>query len=130
MRERVQCICIRDNKILFVKDKYASHYYPPGGSLQEGETHLEAMKRELQEEIKGMLEECSYYFSYEEMNVVRNVPQIEHNYFVTMSGEFAPSAEVTDLKWYGWEELRSGNVIMPPDLFDPLIIKLHEEGYF
>lgn len=129
MRERVQCLILQDNKILFVKDIHASHYYPPGGSIDEGEDHTQAMDRELQEELCLRLQNAEYYFSYDEHNIVHNLPQREHNYFVTITGEPRPASEVEDFRWVTWQEVTEGAYILPPAMYDMLMVRLHEDGH-
>ena len=129
MRERVQCIILQDNKILFVKDVHAAHYYPPGGSIDEGESHTDAIARELMEELGIAVETSSYYFSYEEMNVVHKVPQREHNYFVSISGTPQPDNEVEDYRWVSWEDIEKESLILPPDTAHLLMSRLHGDGH-
>lgn len=128
MRERVQCLIIRDNKILFVKDVHANHYYPPGGSIDAGESHDEAMARELMEELRLTWEAGEYYFSYDEHNIVHDMPQREHNYFVEISGEPQPDSEVEDYRWVSWEDVQRGDIIFPPDMHEKLMVRLHADG--
>ena len=129
MRERVQCIILKEKKILFVHDVSADHYYPPGGRIEEGESHEECIRRELEEEITVSLLDSTFYCSYEEMNVVYNEPQTEHNYFVRYEGEPQPSSEVDALVWVGWDDIVNQKYILPPSLFGELLKKLHVEGY-
>ncbi len=51
-RARVQCLVIRDNKILMVNHKHdgKDYFTLPGGGIEEGETPKQGAKRELFEE--------------------------------------------------------------------------------
>lgn len=130
MRQRIQAIIIQDNNILFVRDEGAPHYYPPGGGIDEGENHMSAMRRELKEELGVDLLEMTYFSSYDEMNVMRNYPQREHNYFVTYTGTPVPSTEIVDVQWVSWEEIEAGKYPMPPALYEELLVVLKSQNHF
>ena len=50
VREAVRAVIIRDGKIALVKSKTEGFYKFPGGGIETGETHLEALTRETREE--------------------------------------------------------------------------------
>ncbi len=50
VREAVRAVIIRDGKIALVKSKTEGFYKFPGGGIEAGETHLEALTRETREE--------------------------------------------------------------------------------
>ena len=129
MRERVQCLIIKDKKILFVKDKLAAHFYPPGGGVDDHENHEEAISRELMEELEIKCVKRSFFSSYNETNVVRNHPQVEHNYFVEFEGEPKPASEIEEIKWVNWNDIVSNKFPLPPNLYEELLIKLKEKDF-
>lgn len=48
-REAVRAIIIKENKVLMVHCKNGDYKFP-GGEIKSGETHIDALKREVQEE--------------------------------------------------------------------------------
>ena len=65
---RVGAIILKDNKVLMVKNNKDDYYYSVGGRIQFGETALQAIKREVEEELGFALEVdrlgfiCEAYF--------------------------------------------------------------------
>lgn len=49
VRHSVKCIAIRHNKVLMMKSKHG-HYSFPGGGIEAGESHQQALIREIKEE--------------------------------------------------------------------------------
>lgn len=128
MRQRVQCLIIKNKKILFVRDKWANHYYPPGGKIDENESHEEAIKRELKEEIGVIINKIKFHSSYESNNIVLNVPQREHNYIVEITGIPITSNEIKEIVWVSWEDIIKNKYKMTEKLQDALLVKLRSEN--
>lgn len=127
VRERVAALIIKDKKILLVKDKFASHIYPPGGSIKKYEDHEQALRRELLEELNVELTGKELYTDFNLINKVYNVSQIDYYYIVSISGNPTPSSEVCDFGWYGLDEILSGNMEIPPANLEFLFPKLKKD---
>ncbi len=52
----VRAVLVREGQVLLVRHTYQDHWYLPGGGVKRGETLIEALKRELQEEIGAIPE--------------------------------------------------------------------------
>ena len=128
IRERIAALILKDKKILLVKDIHASHYYPPGGSLDEDESHEQALKRELTEKLSISLEQMNFYFSFELINKILKMPQIDHCYLISFSGSPTPSSEVCDLKWVTKEEIVNKKIETPDAFFEKLVPRLVKDG--
>ena len=67
--EVVAAILIDDCKIFIARrkgnDEFANLFEFPGGKIEKGETHLEALKRELNEELSLEIEKEKYYKTIE-----------------------------------------------------------------
>ena len=126
-RERVAAIIIKNKKILLVKDISASHIYPPGGCIEKNETHIEALKRELYEELKVKIETMEFYTKFELINVVRKVPQTDYCYLVSISGTPTPSTEVCEYKWISKKDILNRKLELPKANLEYLYPKLFKD---
>ena len=52
----VRAVLVREGQILLVRHTYQDHWYLPGGGVEKGETLIEALGRELQEEVGACIE--------------------------------------------------------------------------
>ena len=51
-RQRVTAICIKENKVLMVRDDAVDFFSTPGGSVEGDEDHEKTLRRELLEEVE------------------------------------------------------------------------------
>lgn len=61
----IKCVClvIESNEyLLLVQARNREKYYFPGGKIDENESHTEALKREIQEELQLDLPESSFVY--------------------------------------------------------------------
>ena len=89
---------------------------------------MQALARELDEEIKVVMLEARPYHSFDLINQTYNVPQTDHAYIATYTGTPTCSSEVDEMKWVKKEEMLSKEVKVPPAFFEKLLPKLIEDG--
>ena len=105
----IKCVCLveeTEDQILLVQVRHREKYYFPGGKIDEGETQLQALKRELKEELK--LELSDEEFSYIGTVVGKAYPQENmltelNGYRATVSinwDKIHTDNEITDIKWF------------------------------
>ena len=105
----IKCVCLveeTEDQILLVQVRHREKYYFPGGKIDEGETQLQALKRELKEELK--LELSEEELSYIGTVVGKAYPQ--ENMLTELNGYRATvpiywdnihtDNEITDIKWF------------------------------
>jgi 8-oxo-dGTP diphosphatase len=127
-RQRVAAIIIQGKKILLVKDKRSDFYEMPGGKVEEGETQLTTLNREIYEEIGIETIEAKYYFSFDLQNTTYNVPQTDHTYLVSIKDSPNPSAEeITRIGWFSQEDIVNKKITVATMFYEKLLPKLVED---
>jgi 8-oxo-dGTP pyrophosphatase MutT (NUDIX family) len=98
-------LLIRDNKILLVKHTYQEGWYTIGGGVERGESPLNAIHRELKEEVGITLENpptlFSIYYSRLEKRDDYVVLYIASDY----TQEDIYSNEILDKQWFDLDDL-------------------------
>ena len=65
MRHTVRALVVRKKKLLLVTGYDADFYWSPGGGIEKNESHLDALTRELEEELGVNIVYPQHYLSYE-----------------------------------------------------------------
>jgi len=101
--EKVGAAIVRNKKVLVVRKagQPSPEFFTAGGKIEEGETHYQTLARELKEELGVDVERLEYLGSYRDVAVFEAVPIVIHAYYVEVTGEPRPSAEIRELKWIG-----------------------------
>ena len=94
MRHTVRGILIRNKKILLVTGHGADFYWTPGGGIEGSEVTVEALHREIQEELGATLVSYKPYYSYTYAN------QKVDNFIIEIEGEIHVGEEITGFAWY------------------------------
>ena len=120
LADRMSIIVIKDKKILLVSDD-SDIYWTPGGKQEPGETHLEAIDRELDEELKVKSTSARLYISYEAMHQARQEMQKVYCYLTTISGDITPSSEITKYGWFSKDDMPKLMVSIKNNLIPRLV---------
>ncbi len=110
MRERVVAVIRKGDGILVVRDDQAVDFGLPGGGVHEGETQEQALRRELKEELNLDVVSSKFRESFECLNTIYNVPQLNHVYEVEVTGEIMPDHEIEEWFWMTAEDLKHPKV--------------------
>ena len=99
----VAAVILNDaGKTLLVRKQGTTAFMQPGGKLAEGETEVEALEREIVEELGCRLEGASCRALGRFRAPAANEPgwTVEAELFaVTLEGEVSPSAEIEEAVW-------------------------------
>lgn len=117
--DKVLCVQRPKNKLPYISEKFEF----PGGKIEEGETQIEALQRELLEELNISVNIKSFYFT-----VVHEYPDFEltmHSYICEINNKDITLNEHISLQWLNLNELQSLDWAAA-DL--PIVYKLVQNG--
>ncbi|MEI8134391.1 MAG: NUDIX domain-containing protein [bacterium] len=124
-------VIVRDGKVLMCRrsrtKRYPLHWEFPGGKVEANESLLEALQRELREELVIEVRNAKVWFA-DEMTYVTETNSITYHvtFFHVSNFEGIPqNTEFEEIGWFGVDELRdlqhlSGN--------SNILRKIREEG--
>lgn len=94
MRHTVRAIILKDKSVLLVTGHGADFYWTPGGGIEHGESVVEALHREIKEELGAGINSYTPYYSYiyEDQKV--------DSYIVAIDNDVKISSEITDYAWF------------------------------
>ncbi|KMN45654.1 MULTISPECIES: NUDIX hydrolase [Bacillus] len=100
MIRKIGAAIVKDNKLLVVsKKKSPDHYMLPGGKLEDRETDLEALRRELQEELQLEVVSSTLLGDFETQSMLGTESMFLTVYVVKIKGEPTPDNEIGAYKW-------------------------------
>lgn len=121
--DKLAYIYIKDKQILMTLSKGKDTYYIPGGKRDEGETDIEALSREVKEELTVSIvpEIVKHYGTFEAQAHGKPTGTIVRMtcYEADFEGEFQPSSEIQDIAYYTYAQR---DIVGPVDqiIFDDL----------
>lgn len=96
-------ICIKDKRILSTRSKGKDTYYIPGGKRELGETHEQALVREIQEELDVTLLPDTIrslgVFKAQAHGKLEGVVVRMTCFTGEFQGQLKPSSEITEFVW-------------------------------
>lgn len=104
-KDRVEGLIIQDGKLLLVTGYGADYYWTPGGKIDKGEDHEQALKREMKEELGIDVSNPRFFSQMDYFNPHSEKAQTSYYYLVDVEGEFKPAKEITGYRFFSAEEL-------------------------
>ena len=115
-----------DGQILLVRKRGSEFYMQAGGKLEAGETPLQALQRELDEELGLAADETApaHYEGYFECPAANEPDHIVHAHVftLTLDRDVHAAAELEEARWVSAEEIRS--LTLAPLLADHILPRL------
>jgi 8-oxo-dGTP diphosphatase len=124
-------VAVRDgDRLLVVKKKGGSLYILPGGKPEPGEDDLEALSRELDEELGCRLDTTTIEFlgSFSDTAAdLHNTTVIVRLYGARLIGNPVPRSEIENLKWFSPSEDNMNS--LAPSLQNKIVPFLFRVGH-
>lgn len=100
-----------EGQILLVRKRGSAYYMQAGGKLEAGETPLQALQRELDEELGLKAEETAraHYEAYFESPAANEPGHMVHAHVFTLTvdRDIQAAAELEEARWVSPQEIRS-----------------------
>lgn len=105
----IKCVCLveeTEDQILLVQVRHREKYYFPGGKIDEGETLLEAIQREIEEELQLHFSQDDFTYigkviseAYPQPNTLTELNGFKVNQRINWN-DVQIDNEVTDIRWF------------------------------
>ncbi|MGX0141815.1 NUDIX hydrolase [Staphylococcus hominis] len=105
----IKCVCLveeTEDQILLVQVRHREKYYFPGGKIDEGETLLEAIQREIEEELQLHFSQEDFTYigkvigeAYPQPNILTELNGFKVNQRINWN-DVQIDNEVTDIRWF------------------------------
>ncbi|ADC51503.1 hypothetical protein BpOF4_17310 [Alkalihalophilus pseudofirmus OF4] len=100
MIRKIGAAIVKNNQLLVVSKKESPDFYMlPGGKLEDGETELEALQRELKEELQLSMSTHVLLGSFYTKSMFGTEPMLLTVYKVETAGDPRPDNEIGKYKW-------------------------------
>ena len=100
MIKKVAAVIIKNDCILSVSKKKAPNFYMlPGGKYEGTENDIEALSRELREELNVTISKMEFFGDYEDISMLENEKLFLRTYITEINGEPHPDNEIHNVKW-------------------------------
>ncbi|MFA7191999.1 MAG: NUDIX domain-containing protein [Candidatus Paceibacterota bacterium] len=128
-KTRIAGIIIRDNKILLLIGRGYSNLWTPGGRLEDGESDIDCLRRELKEEINVDLVSSKFFKEYKTSSFYNPEKElIERVYICEVKGEIKPDAEIESFVWFSKDDFENKKFPMITHTQEDLIPDLITSG--
>jgi 8-oxo-dGTP diphosphatase len=119
---RIACAVITNaqGQMLVVRKHGTRAFIQPGGKINSGEDPIDALKRELKEELNCSLVQARFagHFSARAVNEPKHTVEAAI-YLVEIAGDITPAAEITEIRWI--DPANPENLPLAPLTFDHVL---------
>jgi len=110
---KVVALCIRDKKLLIVRNKGEMMFFSLGGRIESGETELECLHREVKEEVGCSIKQPVHFKIFEGMNHDGTKTIRLSCYLAELEGNITPQSEIEEYAWIDKDYLQKGIQVAP-----------------
>ena len=102
--EKCAAILIRARRLLVVRKKGTDMLISPGGKVEPGESRIDCLRRELNEELGVKLTRAEFFGTFRNPSAFEHGDVLVHAYLCEVSGEFSASSEIEEIAWVAGPE--------------------------
>lgn len=117
--EKVGLAAFDDDRLLVVRKQGSATFILPGGKPEAGETQLQTLAREIDEELGCTVEGARYLRSFIDETADGSATVTVHLYFGDLRGKPHPSAEIVELRWL--ELSREPSLELAPSIVNQIL---------
>ncbi len=99
--EKCAAIIVRDRRLLVVRKRGTDILISPGGKIDPGETRIECLRRELDEELGVTLAQAEFFGSFRNPSAFEKAEVSIHTYLCEVTGDLTAQAEIEEFRWVG-----------------------------
>jgi 8-oxo-dGTP pyrophosphatase MutT (NUDIX family) len=125
VEQKVNALVVRDGQLLAELRFDTDFFIIPGGGPEGNETHEQALKREMMEELSVDIENMRFFGIFDGKSLFSDKTTRANCYLVDIVGEPVPANEIVEIKWidssYAKHGIRLGSILEKQVL--PLLIK-------
>lgn len=96
---KAAALIIRDKKLLLVRTMGRPWFYAVGGKVEPGETDIQCLHREVEEEIGCHVTSERFYQTFRGPNTEGTKSMVMPSFFVTLDQEPRACSEIEELLW-------------------------------
>lgn len=104
-------VCVQDDKILLAYFKPKEYYFLPGGHVEHGESVLNALEREIMEEISitAKAQDVALIFEHTWQNKEKLIHEINFiiTYTIPKDSKIISAIDHLDFRWVSIEDLKT-----------------------
>ena len=111
MIDKVGGIIIKNKKVLVVRKKTKENFPEfiiPGGKREIGETDVETLQPEIQEEVNLKVVKAEYVDEYEDIAIFEKIPIVVKVYLCEVEGEVNIDNEIKEFCWIDKDYKKNG----------------------
>lgn len=123
---KIGLLCIKNNKLLVVYKTKIGLWITPGGKSYPGETDIECLKREINEEINCKIKNINYFDSFRGYTE-KGEPLLLKCYLgeVECNIKLNPNDTIRDYRWIRYNNYKKEKISIAPILKNQIIPKLN-----